>query len=373
MSDDIRFNDLEVTVEIFDAVWNAILSQSDYLEEDSAKLPFIRNKDKIQPKLVAGENIVIDSETDTISVHLQGVNKGIETIDKQRFLSIPFALKFADQIDRQFSVAYKVCAQFRGTYTRNPHYWQACTMFLHPHILFGEYGVAGGFPFLQFDGYRVSFYPGYGSKIDLYDVDGNPTNDVVDIIFPSVVSWHSGVESDWESDQVDSLIEAPLNWANHCALFTLDPLPTTGLVSVDGTMYNSVSLRDAFGLFKGIGESGLNVFLRFTGAVDTEGGKLNPLKAEQTHQLNLNSVGNQTQILWNAGGEYPRYLRVRTVIDGVENVVLVADVDGYMSEGSEASIPISINSSENWWWELFDEYSAISPPDLFLDKWEILF
>lgn len=372
MADDIKFSDFGVSVEIFDSVWKAILSQGNYLELDSTKLPFIRNRDQIQPKLVEGENITIDAETNVISASLQDVNIGIETVNNKRFLSILLVLKLATQLVRSFSVAYKVCAQYRGTQTQNPYNWQACTMFLQPNVLTIEDGVWGNFPFLQFSGYKVSFYPGYGSKIDLYDVDGYPTDAAVDIIFPSAVSWYKGIESDWESVQFDSSMDVPENWAGRCALFALEPLPTTGIAVVGGVMYNTVSLRDAFNLFKGIGVGSLGAFIRFTGMVSVQGDFINPLESDQICQLNLNSGADLTQIIWNSDGESLSKLNIHTLIGSVDNIVLLSDGGGNQLSDPATLIPISINSSDGWWWGS-SETQLNSLPELFLDKWEILF
>ncbi len=69
MKDKINFNDCVVEVEIIDAVlgrWAVV----DYAETDSSKLTYLRNRELIQPKLVAGSNVEINTETNEISVDI---------------------------------------------------------------------------------------------------------------------------------------------------------------------------------------------------------------------------------------------------------------------------------------------------------------
>lgn len=70
MSDKVIFNDYDVTVEIFDSVI-AKWVLTDYLETDSRSTAYLRNRDKIQPKLVAGKNVTIDPDTNEISADVR--------------------------------------------------------------------------------------------------------------------------------------------------------------------------------------------------------------------------------------------------------------------------------------------------------------
>lgn len=75
MSSKVIFVDSDITVEIYDAVL-AKWTLTDYAETDSTKLSYLRNRDLIQPRLVAGDSIVIDEVTNTISVDIH-VNRFI--------------------------------------------------------------------------------------------------------------------------------------------------------------------------------------------------------------------------------------------------------------------------------------------------------
>lgn len=68
--DKIVFNDYDVTVEIYDAVI-AKWANTDYGETDPQSSTYLRNRDKIQPKLVEGTNVTIDPETNTISAEFR--------------------------------------------------------------------------------------------------------------------------------------------------------------------------------------------------------------------------------------------------------------------------------------------------------------
>lgn len=68
MADKIIFNDYDVTVEIYDSVI-AKWMQTDYSETDASSGAYLKNRDLIQPKLTAGENVQI-SEDNVISADI---------------------------------------------------------------------------------------------------------------------------------------------------------------------------------------------------------------------------------------------------------------------------------------------------------------
>lgn len=70
MADNINFNDFDITVEIYDSVI-AKWVLTDYAETDPSKTSYLRNRDLIQPKLVAGENVIIDPNTNEISAQIR--------------------------------------------------------------------------------------------------------------------------------------------------------------------------------------------------------------------------------------------------------------------------------------------------------------
>lgn len=81
MAESINFNDAEVTVEIVDAILGKIIV-TDFLQTDSSKLDFLKNRDKIalktevalkQDKLTAGANISI-TDDNVISAQLNIVD-----------------------------------------------------------------------------------------------------------------------------------------------------------------------------------------------------------------------------------------------------------------------------------------------------------
>lgn len=67
--DTVQFEDADVNVKLYDNVSNDWV-HADYDETNPEHISYIQGRENIQPKLVAGRNVVIDSDTNEISAEI---------------------------------------------------------------------------------------------------------------------------------------------------------------------------------------------------------------------------------------------------------------------------------------------------------------